>query len=87
MAALRDANESISDSLLKAMTVEALPRSFEPFSKVITQKDDDLIFKEFKALLRGYEETSGKEGKGHSIHEFQEAKIKHRRIQWEMSQM
>lgn len=54
---LRDTGEIISDSLLVAMVMKALPEVFKPFVAVINQKDDDLTFSAFKILIRNYEDT------------------------------
>lgn len=47
----------ISDGLLIAMVLKGLPATFKPFTTVITQKDKNLTFTEFKIALRSYEET------------------------------
>ena len=54
---LKNAGENISDSLLIAMVLKGLPNEFTPFSTVITQKDKDQAFREFKVALRSFEET------------------------------
>ena len=54
---LKTAGEVVSDSLLVAMLLKGLPPEFMPFSTVITQRDKALTFSEFKAALRGFEET------------------------------
>lgn len=48
---LKSADENISDSLLIATT------EYRPFSTVITQKDKQVTFSEFKVSLRSFEET------------------------------
>ena len=55
--ALRDAGETVSDSLLTAMTMKGLPEEYKPFVVVVTQRDKELNFKEFKVMLRSYEGT------------------------------
>jgi len=57
-AQLRDTGETISDSLLIAMIMKALPDQYKPFITVISQKDDTLSFSDFKTLLRNYEDTN-----------------------------
>jgi hypothetical protein len=55
---LKNAGETISDSLLMAMVLKGLPDSFKAFSTVITQKDsDEMNFLKFKSALRSYEES------------------------------
>ena len=54
---LKTAGETISDSLLIAMVLKGLPTEFKPFSTVVTQKDKDQTFSEFKVALRSFEET------------------------------
>ena len=54
---LKTAGETISDSLLIAMVLKGLPLEFKPFSTVVTQKDTDQKFCEFKVALRSFEET------------------------------
>ena len=55
---LKLAGEQISDSLLIGMIIKGLPsEEYKPFSTVVTQKDKDLSFGEFKASLRSDTET------------------------------
>ena len=54
---LKSSGEVISDSLLVAMLLKGLPAEFDSFSTVITQKDKELKFSEFKVSLRSFEET------------------------------
>ena len=55
---LKSAGEQISDSLLIAMIIKGLPsEEYKPFSTVMTQKDKDLSFGEFKVSLRSFEAT------------------------------
>ena len=56
-AALNNANENVSDSLLIAMVLKGLPQSFKPFVVVVTQSDKQQTFTEFKAALRSFEDT------------------------------
>ena len=55
--ALKNADETISDSLLVAMCIKGLPAEYSSFSIVITQLDDDISFAEFKSALKSFEET------------------------------
>ena len=54
---LKSAGETISDNLLIAMVLKGLPPEFKPFSTVVTQKDRDQTFTEFKVALRSFEDT------------------------------
>ena len=54
---LKSAGETISESLLIAMVLKGLPAKFKPFSTVVTQKDKNQTFTEFKVALRSFEET------------------------------
>lgn len=54
---LKNAGETISDSLLIAMILKGLPDDFKAFSTVVTQKKEDMNFKNFKSSLRSYEES------------------------------
>ena len=55
---LKTAGETISDSLLVAMILKGLPQTrFKSFSTVVTQKDKEMSFGEFKVALRSFEET------------------------------
>jgi hypothetical protein len=55
---LKSAGEQVSDSLLIAMIIKGLPSAeYKPFSTVVTQKDKELSFSEFKVSLRSFEET------------------------------
>lgn len=56
-ALLKMAGETISDSLLVAMTMKGLPIQFKPFTTVITQKETPISFAEFKVSLRNFEDT------------------------------
>ena len=56
-AALTQAGETLSDGLLVAMALKGLPASYSAFSTVITQKDSDVTFSDFKSALKAYEET------------------------------
>ncbi|GFO01846.1 CCHC-type Zinc finger, nucleic acid binding protein a [Plakobranchus ocellatus] len=56
-ASLRDAGEKVSDSLLISMVLKGLPTDYQPFVTVITQKEEELTFQEFKVALRNHEDT------------------------------
>ena len=56
--ALKNAGETISDGLLVAMCLKGLPAEYSTFSTVITQREDDVTFTEFKAALKSFEETA-----------------------------
>ena len=56
-AALRNAGEVISDGLLVAMSLKGLPVDYSAFSTVITQRQDNVTFGEFKTALKSFEET------------------------------
>ena len=55
-AALRDAEETISDSLLIAMVLKGLPCEFKPFVVVMNEKGK-ITFNEFKVALRNFEDN------------------------------
>lgn len=55
--ALKNAGEVISDGLLVAMCLKGLPAEYATFSTVITQREDDVTFVEFKSALKSFEET------------------------------
>ena len=54
---LQNAEEEVSDGLLIAMVLKGLPETYKPFVAVVTQREKQPTFQEFKVLLRDYEET------------------------------
>ena len=56
-SSLKSAAEVISDSLLIAMILKGLPSEYKTLCTVITKKDKELTFAEFKVALRSFEET------------------------------
>ena len=48
---LKTAGETVSDSLLIAMILKGLPSEFKTFSTIVTQKDKQMTFAEFKVAL------------------------------------
>jgi hypothetical protein len=61
-AALKNAGEDVSDSLLIAMMLKGLPDEYKPFTVVVTQRDEKLTFKEFKTHLQSFSETEKARG-------------------------
>ena len=55
-AALREAEETISDSLLIAMILKGLPEEFKPFAVVVNDKGK-MTFSDFKVALRNFEDN------------------------------
>ena len=66
-AALKNSGETIGDSLLIAMILEGLPSSFNSFKTVVTQKDKQPTFQQFKVSLRAYEESEHSNTKCDSV--------------------
>ena len=54
---LKTAGENISDSLLMAITMKGLPDRFNTFCTVMTQKDEDCSFLDYKIALKSFEEN------------------------------
>ena len=53
---LKSAAEEISDSLLVAMVLKALPTQYNTLKTVVTQREREMSFTEFKVALRSFEE-------------------------------
>ena len=62
VSALRNAGETVSDSLLIAMVLKGLPHMYKPFEVVVTQRHEVQTFSEFKVALRNYEDTENSRG-------------------------
>ena len=56
-ASLNNAGEEIHDSLLVAMVLKGLPREYQSFTTVVTQREKGMSFSEFKVALRNFEDT------------------------------
>ena len=56
-AALRNAGETVSDSLVIAMIVKGLPNCFQSFVAVLTQSEKKQSISDFNVALRSFEET------------------------------
>ena len=54
---LKYAGEEISDSLLVAMVLKGQPTQYNTFKTVVTQRERDMSFTEFKVALRSFDET------------------------------
>ena len=55
--ALKSAEEIISDGLLVAMVLKGLPENSKTFTTLITQREAQITFAEFKTALRNFEEA------------------------------
>ena len=56
-SSLKNANETVSDSLLISMVLKGLPVSYNSFIVVITQSAMDYSFVEFKSAIRNFSEN------------------------------
>ncbi|GAB1597271.1 hypothetical protein Ahia01_000003500 [Argonauta hians] len=56
-ASLINTGEVVSDGLLTAMVIKGLPREYQAFTTVITQREKPITFQQFKVALRNYEDT------------------------------
>lgn len=56
-AALRDAGETVNDSLLVAMALKGLPDEYKSFVVVVTQSEKEANFTDFKVSLRSFDDT------------------------------
>ena len=56
-SSLKNANETVSDSLLISMVLKGLPVSYNSFIVVITQSAKDYSFVEFKSAIRNFSEN------------------------------
>ena len=54
---LKTTGEVISDGLLVSMALKGLPEGFKTFTTVVSQRDPQMTFSEFKTALRNFEET------------------------------
>eukprot|EP00794_Sanderia_malayensis_P004500 gene4500-5098_t len=55
--ALKTAEEIVSNGLLIAMVLKGLPDSYKTFATVVTQREKQMEFSEFKTALRNFGET------------------------------
>ena len=56
-SSLKNANETVSDSLLISMVLKGLPVSYNSFIVVITQSAKDYSFVKFKSAIRNFNEN------------------------------
>lgn len=52
---LMSARDSISDTFLSDIVLKRVPPSFKTFATVVTQKEKQMTFSEFKGALRNFE--------------------------------
>ena len=60
--ALRNAGETVSDSLLIAMVLKGLPDNYNPFVVVVTYNERKQTFSEFKIASQSFEDTEQARG-------------------------
>ena len=56
-ASLTNAGETIQESLLIAMILKGLPKEYQAFTTVVTQRETPMTFSDFKVALRNFEDT------------------------------
>ena len=76
VAALKNAREKVRDTLLIAMILKGLPQEFKAFNTVITQKDKQPTYPEFKVALRAFEENEKPASKDNVMKTVFNAKMK-----------
>ena len=74
-AALSNAGEVISDSLLVAMALKGLPKDYQSFTVVVTQREKAMSFSEFKVALRNFEDTERVQSQSSSASSIMSTKI------------
>ena len=65
---LSNAKENITDSLLVSMVLKGLPPNYRTFSTIVTQRESEFTFMDFKVRLRNFEESE-KSQTSQKIHE------------------
>ena len=55
--ALKNAGQTLEDSMIVALVMKGLPREYKPFVVVMMQSDRTMSFSEFKVALRSFEES------------------------------
>ena len=56
-SSLKNAGETISDSLLITMVLKGLPSEYNTFAAIVTHGDEEMTFSKFKVALKSHEET------------------------------
>lgn len=75
-SSLKNAKETISDSLLVAMVLKGLPAEYNTFAAIVTHSDEDMTFSKFKVTLKSHEETL-KSKESHKGGEYSVMSMKH----------